>query len=269
MRYPLAGYHQDRRRGRSSASSGTARRILVGGPTLISGYLDAPEVNQASFVDGWFRTGDIGSLDDEGFLTLHGRLKDLINRGGEKVSPLEVDAALMRHPAVAEAAAFAVQHERLGEEVAAAVVLKPGMAANPIELRNYLSEYLATFKVPRRIIIVDQLPKGLTGKVLRRRLSETFGTMTTPTTSAAATTTNGGNLSAQLIEIWERLKTRPITIDDDFFEKGGDSLSRLNYSSRLSGWLAFLFPSPPSSSRPQCGRWRSVLNSRAHRNQRH
>jgi thioesterase domain-containing protein len=203
---------------------GEQGEILIGGPTLISGYLDAPELNHASFVDGWFKTGDIGSLDDEGFLTLHGRLKDLINRGGEKVSPPEVDAALMRHPAVAEAAAFAVPHERLGEEVAAAVVLKPGMAASPLELRTYLSEQLAAFKVPRRIIIVDQLPKGLTGKVLRRRLSESLGTQLAVSPAAPDKTTDN-ELLLQLRDLWERLlNSGPLTIDDDFFDKGGDSL---------------------------------------------
>jgi 4-hydroxybenzoyl-CoA reductase gamma subunit len=203
--------------------AGEQGEILIGGPTLISGYLDAPELNRACFVDGWFKTGDIGSLDNDGFLILHGRLKDLINRGGEKVSPPEIDATLMRHPAVAEAAAFAVPHERLGEDVAAAVVLKPGVAASPLELRAYLSDRLAAFKVPRRIVIVDQLPKGLTGKVLRRRLSESFGTTMGP--AAAATRSNDVDLSSQLIGVWERLlKTTSITIDDDFFDKGADSL---------------------------------------------
>jgi 4-hydroxybenzoyl-CoA reductase gamma subunit len=201
---------------------GEQGEILIGGPTLISGYLDAPELNRDCFVDGWFKTGDIGSLDDEGFLTLHGRVKDLINRGGEKVSPPELDETLMRHPAVAEAAAFAVPHERLGEDVAAAVVLKRGVTASPAELRRYLGEHLAAFKVPRRIVIVDQLPKGLTGKVLRRRLSESFGTTAAPSTTS---TSNDAYLSTQLIGVWERiLKTAPISVDDDFFDKGGDSL---------------------------------------------
>ena len=116
--------------------------IWVGGPTVVSGYLDAPELSRVFFADGWFKTGDIGSIDEDGFLTLHGRKDDLINRGGEKVSPVEIDDALMRHPAVAEAAAFAVPHSRLGQDVAAAVVLRPGMTTTPIELRSYLQEQL-------------------------------------------------------------------------------------------------------------------------------
>jgi oxalate---CoA ligase len=153
-------------------ASGEHGEILLGGPTVTLGYLDAPELNRASFVDGWFRTGDIGSLDADGFLTLHGRKTELINRGGEKVSPAEIDEALRRHPAVAEAAAFAVPHPRLGEDVAAAVVLRDGATATPLELREFLLPSLAQFKIPRRIVFVDRLPKGATGKVQRQRLKE-------------------------------------------------------------------------------------------------
>lgn len=146
--------------------------ILLGGPTVTPGYLDAPKLNRASFVDGWFRTGDIGSIDSEGFLTLHGRKTEMINRGGEKISPAEIDEALQRHPDVAEAAAFAVPHSRLGEDVAAAVVLREGATATPLELREFLLPRLAQFKIPRRILLVDRLPKGATGKVQRQRLKE-------------------------------------------------------------------------------------------------
>jgi acyl-CoA synthetase (AMP-forming)/AMP-acid ligase II len=146
--------------------------VWARGPTVTSGYIDAPNLNEAAFVDGWFRTGDLASLDEDGFLTLHGRKKELINRGGEKIAPAEIDDALMRHPAVAEAAAFAVAHPRLGEDVAAAVVLREGVTATPAELRNFLSGELAWFKIPRRILFRDHLPKGLTGKIQRQRLKE-------------------------------------------------------------------------------------------------
>ena len=151
---------------------GERGEILLGGPTVTSGYLDAPELNRMSFVDGWFRTGDIGSLDSDGFLTLHGRETEMINRGGEKISPAEIDEALLRHPDVAEAAAYAIPHSRLGEEVAAAVVLKEGATATSLELREFLFLRLAQFKIPRRIVFVDRLPKGATGKVQRQRLRE-------------------------------------------------------------------------------------------------
>lgn len=203
---------------------GEQGEILVSGPTVISGYLNAPELNSAAFVDGWFRTGDIGSFDVEGYLTLHGRLKDFINRGSEKIWPIEIDNALLSHPAVAEAAAFAVQHQRLGEDVAAAVVLHPGTTATSIELRKYLGEKLSSSKVPRRIIIIDQLPKGMTGKTLRRQLSESFGAEVAVRPVVSETSFNS-SLLFQLREVWERLlKCGPLAIDDDFFEKGGDSL---------------------------------------------
>ena len=111
--------------------AGERGEILLRGPTVMSGYLDAPELNQAAFLDGWFHTGDIGSLDEEGFLCLHGRLSDLINRGGEKILPAEIESALLRHPAVAEAAAFAIPHPRLGEDVAAAIIPRPGAQTIP------------------------------------------------------------------------------------------------------------------------------------------
>ena len=153
-------------------SAGEHGEILLAGPTVTSGYLDAPELNSASFVDGWFRTGDIGSLDADGFLTLHGRKTEMINRGGQKISPVEVDDALQRHPAVAEAATFGTPHPRLGEDVAAAVVLREGATVTPLELREFLLPSLAQFKIPRRIVFVDRLPKGATGKVQRLRLVE-------------------------------------------------------------------------------------------------
>jgi oxalate---CoA ligase len=220
---------------------GERGEILVRGPTVMSGYLDAPELNRASFVDGWLKTGDIGSLDEEGFLTLHGRQKDLINRGGEKIWPIEIDEALMRHPAVAEAAAFAVPHPRLGEDVAAAVVLNPAMTASTIDLRAYLTDQLASFKIPRRIIVVDQLPKGLTGKVLRRRLGESLATAAP---SVAPNTSDSSSLSTQLIGLWERLlKSAPINIDDDFFDKGGDSLLAVELLSELERLTGRTVPS--------------------------
>lgn len=154
--------------------AGGVGEIYLCGPSVISGYLDAPELNQKSFVGGWFRSGDLGSLDRDGFLTLHGRKTELINRGGEKISPAEIDEALERHPLVAEAASFALPHARLGEEAAAAVVLKPGAAPTPSHLREFLRPALAAFKIPRRIFFVQSLPKGPSGKVLRQRLTEQF-----------------------------------------------------------------------------------------------
>ena len=217
---------------------GEQGEVLVGGPTVVSGYLDAPELTSAAFADGWFRSGDIGSIDEEGFLTLHGRKNDLINRGGEKISPIEVDEALLRHPAVAEAAAFTVPHPRLGEDVAAAVVLHPGMMTSPGELRKFLGAQIASYKIPRRIIIQDQLPKGATGKVLRRQLTEslneTIAAEIPLSTIPSVQRSTDVPLVDQLVELWQRLlKHAPISLDDDFFEKGGDSLLAMDMLAEL------------------------------------
>ncbi|WP_147023465.1 AMP-binding protein, partial [Microvirga aerophila] len=137
---------------RSELRSGEQGEVWVRGPTVTSGYLDAPDLNQTSFVDGWFRTGDLGSLDSDGYLSLHGRLSDVVNRGGEKISPSEIESALLRHPAVAEAAAFAVPHLRLGEDIAAAVVLRSGTCVTSLDLRRFLQGELTSFKIPHRIL---------------------------------------------------------------------------------------------------------------------
>lgn len=208
-------------------TTGERGEIWIRGPTVFSGYLDAPDLNQAAFVDGWFRTGDIGSLDEEGFLSLHGRLSELINRGGEKIAPAEVESALLRHPAVADAAAFGIPHRRLGEDVAAAIIARPGAQTTPEELRAFLKRELAYFKVPRRIVILDQLPRGTTGKVQRRRLRESLdglpdrqGSMSLPVVGKRAL-----DLEGELLRLWRRLlKCDAVTLDDDFFAKGGDSL---------------------------------------------
>ena len=204
---------------------GEQGEILLRGPTLTSGYLGDPQLNKASFVDGWFKTGDIGSIDRDGFLTIHGRKNDIVNRGGEKIWPGDVDSALLRHPAIADAAAFAVPHPQLGEDVAAAIVLKPGMTVDILELRNYLSEKLAAFKIPRQITVVNELPKGATGKVQRRRLTETFKLSSQVPAAQAAATDGKDGLSFELTKVWRRLlNSASFGIDDDFFEIGGDSL---------------------------------------------
>ena len=154
---------------------GVEGEVGIRGSTVALGYENNPEANAAAFTDGWFRTGDEGRLDDDGYLTLTGRLKEQINRGGEKVSPLEIDEVLLRHPAVAQAVAFAIPHPKLGEEVGAAVVLDEGKDVSGEELRSYASEVLAAFKVPRKIVFVDEIPKGATGKLQRIGLASKLG----------------------------------------------------------------------------------------------
>jgi acyl-CoA synthetase (AMP-forming)/AMP-acid ligase II len=146
--------------------------VVVRGPTMMRGYRNNPAANATAFVDGWLRTGDVGSLDGDGFLSLTGRLKEMINRGGEKISPSEIDAVLLTHPAVAEAAAFGVPDPKYGEEVEAAVVLKG--EAEPEGLRAFCREHLADFKVPKVIRIVSGLPRNALGKVQRRALAALY-----------------------------------------------------------------------------------------------
>jgi acyl-CoA synthetase (AMP-forming)/AMP-acid ligase II len=149
--------------------------IWVCNPKSFAGYLDDPELTATVLTpDGWFRTGDLGYLDEDGFLFLTGRVNELINRGGEKIAPREVDEVLAAHSAVRAAATFAVPDARLGEDIAAAVVLERVGAATPRELREWMLERLAPQKVPRRIWFVDELPRTASGKVQRGVLSERF-----------------------------------------------------------------------------------------------
>ena len=157
------------------AAPGAIGEIVIRGPNVMPGYAGAPDANDAAFIDGWFRTGDEGVLDDQGYLTIRGRLKEIINRGGEKVSPHEIEEVLLDHPEVVQAAAFALPHPSLGEEVAAVVVLRPGGSATPEVLRAFAAERLARFKVPRRLLLRDEIPKGPTGKVQRIGLAARLG----------------------------------------------------------------------------------------------
>jgi acyl-CoA synthetase (AMP-forming)/AMP-acid ligase II len=151
-------------------ATGAAGEVVIRGPNVMAGYEDNPQANASAFVDGWFRTGDLGTLDGAGYLTLIGRIKELINRGGEKIAPREIDEVLESHPAVKEAVAFGVPHPTWGEEVAAAVVLKA--PATEKELIAYCRDRLADFKVPKRLHIVESIPRTPTGKVQRRFVAE-------------------------------------------------------------------------------------------------
>lgn len=155
--------------------AGAIGEVAIRGENVTRGYEANPDANRNAFSDGWFRTGDQGYLDDDGYLTLSGRLKEIINRGGEKISPREVDEVLMDHPGVAQVVTFAVPHEKLGEDVAAAVVLHKGASATEQEMRTFAQARLAAFKVPRRIVFLDEIPKGATGKLQRIGLAAKLG----------------------------------------------------------------------------------------------
>ncbi len=156
-------------------NAGETGEVVIRGENVTAAYENNPKANGEAFVDGWFRTGDQGVIDADGYLTLTGRLKEIINRGGEKISPREVDEALMDHPAVLQAVAFAVPHPMLGEDVGAAVVLREGLSATEQELGAFLSERLAAFKTPRKILFLAEIPKGATGKLQRIGLAQKLG----------------------------------------------------------------------------------------------
>ncbi|MGC1440206.1 MAG: acyl--CoA ligase [Burkholderiaceae bacterium] len=158
---------------------GATGEVVISGPNVTPGYEANEAANASAFFEvggeRWFRTGDQGILDEQGYLRITGRLKEIINRGGEKISPLEVDEILMDHPAVQQVVTFAMPHAKLGEEVAAAVVLRDGQSADEKSIREFASERLADFKVPRKIVIMDEIPKGATGKMQRIGLAEKLG----------------------------------------------------------------------------------------------
>jgi len=213
--------------GESLLPRGEIGEVVVRGENVTPGYFGDPEANARSFVDGWFRTSDQGYLDADGYLFITGRLKEVINRGGEKISPLEVEAALLDHPAVAEAAAFAMPDPALGEDVAAAVVLRDP-SVTELDLREFAASRLADFKVPRRVVVLDEIPKGALGKVQRFGLADVLGLPGAPEAGrpgpgpAHAPRTP---LEEALAEIWrEVLRIPRMGVHEHFMDLGGDSL---------------------------------------------
>ncbi|MFJ3670470.1 long-chain fatty acid--CoA ligase [Streptomyces sp. NPDC090106] len=154
---------------------GAVGELSVRGPNVMKGYWNRPEETAAAVPDGWLRTGDLARADDDGYLFIVDRKKDLIIRGGYNVYPREIEEVLHEHPAVALAAVVGVPHDHLGEEIAAAVVLRPGAQATPDELRDFVKERVAAYKYPRHVRIVDALPTGPSGKILKRRIDVTTG----------------------------------------------------------------------------------------------
>lgn len=217
---------------------GLEGEIVIRGENVTPGYLDNPAANQAAFTDGWFRTGDLGAFDQDGYLRITGRIKEMINRGGEKIAPREVDEALLAHPAVAQAIAFAIPDPRLGEDVAAAVVLRDGMQATAQDLRRFVSSRLADFKIPAQIVFVPEIPKGPTGKPQRIGLAQRLG-IETPPLAAAPSGVPAFEPPATAAEkaiaaIWsEVLRVEKISVHDDFLSLGGDSILAAQIAARL------------------------------------
>jgi acyl-CoA synthetase (AMP-forming)/AMP-acid ligase II len=155
--------------------AGKTGEVVTRGPNVTKGYENNPDANETAFAHGWFHTGDQGFMDEDGYIKITGRLKEIINRGGEKISPAEIDEALLDHAAVQQALAFAIPHDKLGEDVAAVVVLKEGAVATERELRDFVNDKLAAFKVPNKIYFLSEIPKGATGKLQRIGLAEKLG----------------------------------------------------------------------------------------------
>ncbi len=202
---------------------GAEGQVAIRGDNVFPGYEGDAAANAAQFRDGWFFTGDLGRLDADGELTLTGRLKQLINRGGEKVNPQEVDDALLSHPAIAEAACFPVAHATLGEDVAAAVVLRG--TAEVESIRRHLATLLAPFKIPARIQVLESLPRNAVGKVDRLALADTMAKADAQKKTVLA---ESGTLEAQVASIWAKELGLPsVGIDVEFSALGGDSLSEI------------------------------------------
>jgi acyl-CoA synthetase (AMP-forming)/AMP-acid ligase II len=203
---------------------GRTGEVVVRGAGVMHGYDGHPIATKAAFADDWFRTGDLGHFDNDGYLFLAGRVREVINRGGEKITPPEVDEVLLQHPAVAEAVSFAMPHATLGEDVAAAVVLRANSVATPKEIRRFATGRLADFKVPRQVFIVGQIPKGPTGKVQRMGLAAILGVARGPSQPQGFVAPRTP-LEELLARRWaEILQLKHIGVHDDFFASGGDSL---------------------------------------------
>lgn len=195
--------------------------IVIRGPNVTRGYEGDPESTASAFVDGWFRTGDQGLLDSDGYLFIKGRLKEIINRGGAKISPREVEEVLLEHPAVSQAVVFPIPHPTLGENVAAAVVLRDGSDTRARDIRHFAFSRLADFKVPSRILTVDTIPRSGAGKVQRLKLAEQFGPLLKTRATEPLT-----SLEWELAGIWrDVLGISRVGLRDNFFALGGDSLS--------------------------------------------
>ena len=217
-------------------SSGETGEIVIRGENVTDGYEDNPAANAEAFRDGWFRTGDQGWIDADGYLRLTGRLKELINRGGEKISPREVDEVLLAHPAVRQAVCFAVAHAQLGEEIGAAVEVRDNASVTVSELRSWVGERLPAFKVPRVIRFLDEIPKGPTGKLQRVGLAARLGIEPlddrlddvehVPARSAA---------EKDIAEVWAGMfPGQPIGVRTRFEALGGDSLLAVRMLAEVS-----------------------------------
>lgn len=220
---------------------GKIGEIVIRGANITRGYEDNAAANEAAFIHGWFRTGDQGYLDRDGYLFITGRIKELINRGGEKISPQEIEAVLLDHPAISEVAVFPLAHSSLGEEVAAAVLAKPAASITERELQEFVLRKLPEFKIPRRIVFLEKIPRGPTGKVQRKKLAQqlVFKTVGEDNQSGTAFVAPRTAVETALAEIWRKvLRVERIGIFDSFFDLGADSITCAQVINRISSIFA-------------------------------
>ena len=191
----------------------------------MDGYLDDPEASARSFVDGWFRTGDAGHLDEEGYLTITGRIKDLINRGGEKIAPAEIERVIGEHSSVARVCVFGIAHPTLGEEVAAAVVPTRDALANERSILEFTGTRLASFKVPRRVIFTHELPTNAAGKIDRAAVARAYAAAAAAESQRSPAETTPSSVENEVAALWQRiLNVDTVRHDTDLFLSDGDSL---------------------------------------------
>jgi acyl-CoA synthetase (AMP-forming)/AMP-acid ligase II len=209
--------------------AGETGEIVIRGDNVTAGYTNNPKANATAFAGGWFHTGDQGFIDPEGYVYLTGRLKEIINRGGEKVSPREIDDALLEHPAVSQAVAFRVLHATLGDDVAAAVVLKDGAQATADEIRAFLFGRLVEYKIPSQLVIIEEIPTGATGKIDRIRLDAALAERLKPAFLAPRNPTEA-RVAAIFSEV---LGIGEVGTNDNFFALGGDSLRGFQVLARI------------------------------------
>jgi acyl-CoA synthetase (AMP-forming)/AMP-acid ligase II/thioesterase domain-containing protein/acyl carrier protein len=209
----------------SEVPSGVTGEIVVKGPGVIDGYENDDAANRLAFCGEWFRSGDMGYFNEDGYLYITGRIKELINRGGEKVSPNEIDDTLLKHPDIIDAATFPVPHPTLGEDVAVAIVSAEGASLDDAAVMTYLRERLSEQKLPRRLFITDEIPKGPTGKTQRHKLADVFCAPDGGDNGQSGDYRPATPLEAQLQGLWAASLGRDhIGLHDDYFQLGGDSL---------------------------------------------
>lgn len=201
-------------------AAGQTGEIVIQGRNVTVGYVNNPEANAEAFADGWFRTGDLGYQDEDGYFHIQGRIKELINRGGEKVSPRKIDEVFLKHPAVEQATSFGIPHPTLGEDLAVAAVVKADCSTSEAELRKYAFEHLAAFQVPTRVLLVDSIPTGSTGKVRRASLHKTLQNALCAHHAAPRNA-----VEESVVAAYEKvLGVTGFGVHSNFFSLGGDSI---------------------------------------------